>query len=58
VIGGVIGRVDAPQVLILGRYDEYGQLQVAGRTTDLSPPRRWHSAPFFAGIPGRGTPGR
>jgi ATP-dependent DNA ligase len=37
VIGGVIGRVDAPQVLILGRYDDHGQLQVAGRTTDLSP---------------------
>jgi hypothetical protein len=37
IIAGVIGRVDAPQVLILGRYDDHGQLQVAGRTTDLSP---------------------
>ena len=37
VIGGVIGRVDAPQVPILGRYDDHGQLQIAGRITDLSP---------------------
>jgi hypothetical protein len=37
VVGGVIGPVDTPQVLIVGRHDDDGQLQVAGRTTDLSP---------------------
>lgn len=37
VIAGVIGPVGAPQVLLLGRPNHEGRLQVAGRTTDLSP---------------------
>jgi hypothetical protein len=37
VVGGVIGPLDTPKVLLLGRYDQQGQLQLAGRTTELSP---------------------
>jgi ATP-dependent DNA ligase len=37
VIAGVIGPVHAPRVLLLGRPDADGRLQVVGRTTDLSP---------------------
>jgi hypothetical protein len=37
LVGGVIGEVAAPQVLLLGRPDHTGQLHVAGRTTTLSP---------------------
>lgn len=39
VVGGVIGTVDRPQELILGRYDSTtGELRVAGRTTPLTAP--------------------
>jgi ATP-dependent DNA ligase len=34
IVGGVTGRVDAPQGLVLGRY-HHGRLRVAGRTTAL-----------------------
>jgi ATP-dependent DNA ligase len=37
VIGGVIGPLDAPSVLLVGRYDHHGRLQLAGRTTELGP---------------------
>ena len=36
VVGGVIGSVGAPQVLILDRPDRNGVLQVAGRSKDLT----------------------
>ena len=37
VIAGVLGPVHTPRVLLLGRPDQHGHLQVAGRTTDLTP---------------------
>jgi ATP-dependent DNA ligase len=37
VVGGIIGAVEAPQELILGRFDDSGRLRIAGRTTRLSP---------------------
>jgi ATP-dependent DNA ligase len=37
VVGGVIGPIDAPRELILGRSDDAGRLRIAGRTTRLSP---------------------
>jgi hypothetical protein len=37
VIAGVLGPIHAPRVLLLGRPDQHGRLQVAGRTTDLTP---------------------
>jgi ATP-dependent DNA ligase len=35
VVGGVIGPVDAPRELILGRFDDSGRLRIAGRSTPL-----------------------
>jgi hypothetical protein len=40
VVGGVIGPLHAPQVLILGRVDDGGRLRVAGRTGPLPVPLR------------------
>jgi ATP-dependent DNA ligase len=37
VVGGVIGPLDVPKVLLLGRYDAHGTLHLAGRTTELAP---------------------
>jgi ATP-dependent DNA ligase len=37
VIAGVLGPVHTPRVLLLGHPDRHGNLQVAGRTTDLTP---------------------
>ena len=37
VVGGVLGPPAAPTVLILGRPDQHGFLQVAGRSKDLTP---------------------
>jgi ATP-dependent DNA ligase len=36
VVGGVIGPLQAPRVLLLGRYDTHGRLHLAGRTTELT----------------------
>lgn len=35
IVGGVVGPLDAPEVLILGRWDGRGRLRVAGRTGPL-----------------------
>lgn len=35
IVGGVIGSLDTPEVLILGRHDLQGRLRVAGRTSPL-----------------------
>ena len=40
IVGGVIGRLDSPEALILGRWDERGRLRVAGRTRPLRPRER------------------
>ena len=33
----MIGPIDAPRELILGRFDDSGRLRIAGRTTRLGP---------------------
>ena len=38
IVGGVIGSLEQPEALILGRHDHRGRLHVAGRTTPLPPP--------------------
>jgi ATP-dependent DNA ligase len=40
VVGGVIGSLDAPEALLLGRPDGHGRLRVAGRTGPLTLPAR------------------
>jgi ATP-dependent DNA ligase len=40
VVGGVIGPLDAPRVLLLGRHDHAGQFHLVGRTTELAPAGR------------------
>ena len=40
VVGGVLGPLDAPEVLLLGRRDSDGRLRVAGRTGPLPPAAR------------------
>ena len=35
VVGGVLGSLDHPEALVLGRHDERGRFRVAGRTTLL-----------------------
>ena len=41
VVGGVIGALDAPEALLLGRPDERGRLRVAGRTVPLPRAHPW-----------------
>ncbi|MEV4340019.1 hypothetical protein [Streptomyces sp. NPDC049590] len=36
VAGAVTGALSAPRALLLGRYDDAGRLQYAGRTTNLA----------------------
>lgn len=69
VVGGVIGPIDQPQALILGRFDRRGRLRIVGRThrlhrtaaaelsAVLTPPQGLH--PWPAVIPGSrlGLPG-
>mgnify|MGYP001063815399 CR=1 FL=1 len=40
IVGGVVGRVEDPEALILGRWDERGRLRVAGRTRPLQAAER------------------
>ena len=40
VVGGILGPLDAPEALLLGRPDEHGRLRVAGRTTPSTLPAR------------------
>jgi ATP-dependent DNA ligase len=40
IVGGVFGPLNAPESLLLGRHDERGRLQVAGRTGPLTLPAR------------------
>ncbi|MFF9289697.1 hypothetical protein [Streptomyces sp. NPDC014758] len=37
VIGAITTRLDQPRTLILGRYDNTGQLRAVGRSTPLRP---------------------
>jgi ATP-dependent DNA ligase len=40
VVGGVVGDLDEPAALIVGRFDGRGRLRVAGRTSNLAPTAR------------------
>ncbi|MFD0684968.1 ATP-dependent DNA ligase [Actinomadura fibrosa] len=40
IVGGVTGTRQAPETLILGRFDAAGRLRVVARTTPLPPPAR------------------
>lgn len=40
IVGGVLGPLNAPEALLLGRPDERGRLRVAGRTGPLTLPAR------------------
>ncbi len=55
VVGGVLGSLDHPEALVLGRPDPQGRLRVAGRTRLLSPAARAELAalltPAAAGHP-------
>jgi ATP-dependent DNA ligase len=55
VVGGVLGSLDNPEALVLGRPDPQGRLRVAGRTRPLSPTARAELAalltPAAAGHP-------
>ena len=46
-MGGVIGPVEAPRELILGRFDDSDRLRIAGRTTRLSPTASAQLAALF-----------
>jgi ATP-dependent DNA ligase len=56
VIAGVIGPPTVPRVLLLGRPDGQGRLQVAGRSTDLSPAAAAALGPVLRPHPGPGHP--
>jgi ATP dependent DNA ligase-like protein len=57
VVGGVIGPLTAPEMLVLGLPDGRGRLRVAGRTAPLTLPAAGSSAPCWCRRSGR-TPGQ
>ena len=56
VVGGVIGPIDAPRVLLLGRLDRDGHLHLVGRTTELTPAGRDAVAALLRPHTGSGHP--
>ena len=48
VVGGVLGSLDEPEALIIGRFNERGRLRIAGRTTPLGASTRLRLAPLLA----------
>ncbi|MFC7655450.1 hypothetical protein ACFQ34_08745 [Pseudonocardia benzenivorans] len=48
IVGGVIGRLDQPEALILGRWDDRGRLRVAGRSRPLRADERAELAGVLA----------
>jgi ATP-dependent DNA ligase len=48
VVGGVLGSLDHPEALVLGRPDPQGRLRVAGRTKRLPPAARAELAALLA----------
>lgn len=53
VVGGVLGPLDAPEALLLGRPDANGRLWIAGRTSPLPPAVRHELGALLT--PPRGT---
>ncbi|ASU83597.1 ATP-dependent DNA ligase [Nocardiopsis gilva YIM 90087] len=48
IVGAVVGSVEAPTALVLGRHDpETGELRIVGRTSPLSPPQQRDLAPLL-----------
>lgn len=48
IVGGVIGSLQAPTALILGRHDQPGRLRITGRTTTLAGAARREVAAVLA----------
>ncbi|GAA4692496.1 ATP-dependent DNA ligase [Pseudonocardia yuanmonensis] len=42
VVGGVLGSLEDPEALVVGRFGRHGRLRVAGRTTPLGGAARTH----------------
>jgi ATP-dependent DNA ligase len=40
IVGGVLGTLEQPDALVVGRRDSSGRLRISGRTGPLSPPAR------------------
>ncbi|GAA2052791.1 RNA ligase family protein [Nocardiopsis rhodophaea] len=48
IVGGVVGTIDEPTALVLGRYDpDTGKLRIVGRTSPLSPAQQRDLAPLL-----------
>ncbi|MFC3997534.1 ATP-dependent DNA ligase [Nocardiopsis sediminis] len=47
IVGGAVPRPDEPRMLVLGRYDDAGELRVAGQTVELTPAQRDEIAPLL-----------
>ena len=56
VVGGVIGPLHAPKVLLLGRPGEAGEFHLVGRTTELTPTASGAVAAVLAPRMGAGHP--
>jgi ATP-dependent DNA ligase len=52
IVGGVIGRLAAPERLILGQPAPAGQLLIAGSTTPLTPAQRLEVAGYLCSFTG------
>ncbi|MGZ0153747.1 ATP-dependent DNA ligase (plasmid) [Kribbella sp. WER1] len=48
VVGGVVGPITQPEVVIAGQYDEDGELIIVGRTGALSPAQSAQLAPHLS----------
>jgi ATP-dependent DNA ligase len=53
IVGGVLGTLDDPEALVLGRCDPSGRLRIAGRTGSLSPLARVEVAAALTPASGR-----
>ncbi|MFC4562287.1 ATP-dependent DNA ligase [Nocardiopsis mangrovi] len=49
IVGGAVTRPDDPRMLVLGRYDDAGELRIAGQTVELTREQRDEIAPRLRG---------